>query len=140
MHDYEMQSLTVITKLAEAFPKCFFVLEYRRRPLKVGIWSDLITRVAIPPKELAHAIGFYCRSDHYLGRMRKGAWRLDLDGNVTGEVTAEQEYQARVTLGRIKTKRAKRAAAAKADQATSALKASLARLREAARQRREIAA
>jgi ProP effector len=138
MKSQQSKTLAVIIQLAEAFPKCFFVLEYRRRPLKIGISTDLIAKVAIPPKELARAMGLYCRSDHYLGRMRKGAWRLDLDGNVTGEVTAEEEQHAKAKITAIKAKRARRAAAAKVDEAAlqaATLKASLARLREAGRQR-----
>ena len=45
---------------------------------------------------------------------RTGAWRLDLEGNPAGIVTADEEAHARATLAGIKAKKAARAAAAKA--------------------------
>jgi len=59
-------------------------------------------------------LGLYCSNEAYLGNTRKGAWRLDLDGNPAGTVTADEEAHAKATLAGIKAKKAARTATAKA--------------------------
>ena len=72
----------VIALLAESFPKCFSVYQPRRRPLKLKIHLDIQAGLngVITPAELHKALGTYCSNPVYLGHTRKGAWRLDLDG------------------------------------------------------------
>jgi len=105
-----------IALLAELYPKCFSVYEGRRRPLKIGIHKDILAAVdgALTPLELSRALGIYCSNPAYLGHTRKGAWRLDLDGNPAGTVTADEEAHAKATLAGIRTKKEVRTAAAKA--------------------------
>jgi len=69
---------------------------------------------AITPAELSKALGVYCSNPVYLGHTRKGAWRLDLDGNPAGIVTADEEAHAKATLAGIRAKKEVRTAAAKA--------------------------
>jgi ProP effector len=104
----------VITLLAEAFPKCFSVYEGRRRPLKLKIHLDVQAALdgAITPAELHKALGIYCSNPVYLSHTRKGAWRLDLDGNPAGVITADEEAHAKATLAGIRAKKEARAAAA----------------------------
>jgi ProP effector len=105
-----------IVLLAETFPKCFSIYEGRRRPLKLGIHLDIQATLdgAITPTELHKALGSYCSNQSYLGYTRKGAWRLDLNGEPAGAVTADEEAHARAMLASIRTKKAARTAAAKA--------------------------
>src|SRR5262249_3174810 len=105
-----------IALLAETFPRCFSIYEGRRRPLKLKIHLDIQAALngAITPAELHKALGVYCSHPVYLGHTRTGAWRLDLDGTPAGTVTADEEAHAKATLAGIKTKKAARAAIAKA--------------------------
>jgi ProQ/FINO family len=50
-----------IELLAETYPRCFFIFEQRRRPLKVGIHHDILAALdgAITPRELGIALRFY---------------------------------------------------------------------------------
>src|SRR5262249_4418991 len=97
-----------ISLLAELYPKCFSVYEGRRRPLKLGIHLDIQAALdgAITPAELHRALGFYCSNPAYLAQTRKGAWRVDLNGEPAGAVTDDEEAHARETLTRIETKKA----------------------------------
>src|SRR5262245_44585986 len=106
----------LIALLAETFPKCFSVYQGRRRPLKLKIHLDIQATLdgAITPAEFHKALGTYCSNQAYLSHTRKGAWRLDLDGNPAGVVTADEEAHAKATLAGIKAKKEARAAAAKA--------------------------
>jgi ProP effector len=90
----------VIALLAETFPKCFSVHEGRRRTLKLKIHLDIQAALdgAITPAELHKALGMYCSNQVYLSHTRKGAWRLDLDGNPAGVVTADEEAHAKARL------------------------------------------
>jgi len=105
-----------IALLAETFPKCFSVYEGRRRPLKLKIHLDVQAALdgAITPAELHKALGMYCANRVYLEHTRKGAWRLDLDGNPAGIVTADEEADAKATLAGIRAKKEVRTATAKA--------------------------
>src|SRR5262249_1705329 len=67
---------------------------------------------AITPAELHKALGVYCSNPVYLSNTRTGAWRLDLDGNPAGVVTADEEAHAKATLAGINAKKAARAAPA----------------------------
>ena len=122
-----------IALLAETFPRCFSVYQERRRPLKLGIHLDIQAALdgAITPTELHAALGAYCSNQSYLGALRTGAWRLDLNGEPAGVVTTDEEAHAKTALARIKAKRAARAAAAKA-QAPPVKRLSLADLKAAA--------
>src|SRR5262245_4040373 len=105
-----------IMLLAELYPRCFSVYQGRRRPLKIGIHKDILTELdgALTPLELSKALGFYCSNPAYLGRTRKGAERLDLNGEPAGVVTDDEEARAKATLAGIRAKQEARAAAAKA--------------------------
>src|SRR5262245_58203375 len=107
---------TVIALLAELWPRCFFMWEARRRPLKLGIHKDILVALngALTPLELSKALGIYCSNPVYLSNTRNGAWRLDLDGKPAGTVTADEEAHAKATLAGIRAKKAVRTAAAKA--------------------------
>src|SRR4051794_18357901 len=86
--DRRSAALAAIALLSELYPRCFFVLERRRLPLKLGIRADLVRAVAasgaLEPHELNLALSFYCRNSGYLRALRTGAARVDLDSNGGG--------------------------------------------------------
>jgi len=145
----------VIAVLAAKFPKCFAVPDTRRRPLKIGIDTDLLAALGgtIRRTELIRSLAMYCSSDGYLDRVRTGAWRVDLEGKPAGAVSADDEKHAKAKQAGIRTRRevvmaaaitqsaARRAhgpmLAAKAEAGPGAKRLSLADLREAAGRRRK---
>ena len=98
----------------ELFPAVF---AGRFEPLKVGVHLDLAERSPATPMEIGAALRVHCRSMAYLRRIRAGADRRDLDGNVCGVVTAEEAALAKADIARIrqldKEARASRAATSK---------------------------
>jgi ProP effector len=109
MEDVSIDVRPIIAVLAERFPAAFFVFEQRRRPLKLGIYDDLIERLGgeLSDLDLSAALRCYCGNSTYLNHCREGVGRLDLDGNVCGTVSAEHAENARK---RLEGRRAKRAA------------------------------
>ena len=93
-------TLDTIAALAEWFPLCFAVYERRRKPLKLGIHLDVLaaTSGAITPEELTEALWAYVGNTFYLKATIEGAARVDLQGNATGMVTADEAKGARHRL------------------------------------------
>jgi ProP effector len=89
-----------IALLAEQFPKCFAVYERRRRPLKVGIYGELLAALdgAITERELHAALGVYTSNLEYLRTLVAGAARIDLNGTPVGTVTREEAEHAKERL------------------------------------------
>src|SRR5262249_39875233 len=85
-----------ISKLAQLYPRAFFVFEMRRRPLKVGIHNDLMA--VLPWRVLRYALMRYTGNTAYLRALRTGVARVDLQGNVVGTVTADEAAQAQLRL------------------------------------------
>jgi ProP effector len=88
-------AVALIELLAERFPKSFFIYEVRRRPLKVGIFQDLLATRILGEDELHAALRFYCNNKVYRSRLVVGAVRIDLVGNPAGVVTHEQVLSRR---------------------------------------------
>ena len=84
--------------LAERFPQCFAVDETRRLPLKIGIREDIVAYDVFPSRQLSLALRTYCGNPVYLQSIKVGAKRIDLDGNATSIVTADEEKIARERL------------------------------------------
>ena len=117
-------SKEVIAFLAERFPQCFSA-EGEARPLKIGIFQDLVERVEgemnLSKTQLRSALRLYTSSWRYLYGIKAGATRVDLDGNPCG-VRDEQhveharkqleEAKARVQAQRAEQQAKKREAAA----------------------------
>jgi ProP effector len=85
--------LKLIMQLAEKHPKCFSVLETRRKPLKIGIHHDLHATGEYDSRELSNALRYYCCNPKYLLKCSNGVKRVDLDGNPCGEVTQQEAAQ-----------------------------------------------
>lgn len=96
------EKLKVIEWLVERFPSTFSLKAKNVRPLKIGIFDDLIDyyeRLESPPfskRVLREALNYYSASPAYLNSQKKNAARIDLFGNETDVVTAEQEKYARL--------------------------------------------
>ncbi|NIH16302.1 RNA chaperone ProQ [Serratia symbiotica] len=105
-------SKEVIAFLAERFPLCFSA-EGEARPLKIGIFQDLVERVKeenLSKTQLRAALRMYTSSWRYLYRVKVGAQRIDLDGNACGELEQQHVDHARQQLEEAKERvRAQRA-------------------------------
>ena len=120
----------VIELLAEAFPKCFAIFEQRRKPLKVGIHTDILAALdgVITPEELSRALGIYAANKWYRESLVAGATRIDLNGQAAGVVTPEQALPYRKPTPPVATR-------AQTAHAPASRRLGLADLRAAARQR-----
>lgn len=112
-------SKEVIAYLAECFPQCF-TLEGEARPLKIGIFQDVVERLGedarVSKTQLRSALRQYTSSWRYLHGVKAGASRIDLDGNACGELDQQHIDHARQQLEEAKARvKAKRAAAKKED-------------------------
>lgn len=106
----------VITWLIDQFPNAFFQKSHLVKPLKLGIFEDIIDvyeRLENPPfskKTLREALNYYTASNAYLACQKPDSIRLDLFGQSHGTVTAEQaqyaqqRYQERQTMLRAAIK------------------------------------
>jgi ProP effector len=92
--------LEVIDWLAEHFPNTFFKRRQDVKPLKIGIFDDLIDfyeRLESPPfskKSLREALNYYSSSPAYLESQKAQAARIDLYGVEVDVVTQEQAQYA----------------------------------------------
>lgn len=107
-------SKEVIAFLAERFPLCFSA-EGEARPLKIGIFQDLVERVQeenLSKTQLRAALRLYTSSWRYLYGVKVGAQRIDLDGNACGELEQQHVDHARQQLeeakARVQAQRAER--------------------------------
>jgi sRNA-binding protein len=140
-------NLAVIELLAETFPACFFVLQQRRRPLKLGIFDDVLAALdgVATAKEIALALRLYTSNGAYLRACKEGEARIDLNGNAVGCVTTEEASHARERLAQRKAKYQRHREALAKEKAVAERKArnagriSLAGLRAAAQARRAMA-
>lgn len=100
-------SKKVIHFLASRFPECFF-LEGQPKPLKIGIFNDLIARLKDEPNLtktlLRSALRRYTTSWRYLHNVKRGASRIDLDGKPCGDVDDAHVEYAKATLKAAKAK------------------------------------
>lgn len=100
-------SKEVIAYIAECFPKCF-TLEGEAKPLKIGIFQDLAERLNEDPKvsktQLRAALRQYTSSWRYLHGVKPGSSRIDLDGNVCGELEEEHVEHAKTALAESKAR------------------------------------
>jgi ProP effector len=131
----------LIAVLAEHFPNCFSVYEARRRPLKLGVFEDLLTVGILPKDELKAALRAYCSNAVYRSRLIAGAARIDLEGKPAGEVTEVQAWprKAKKTPAEQPEKQLAavvEAPSPKSPSTTTSKRLSLADLRQAARARK----
>ena len=100
-------SKEVIAFLAERFPLCF-TAEGEARPLKIGIFQDLVERVQgeenLSKTQKRTALRLYTSSWRYLYGVKVGAERVDLDGNPCGVLEEQHVEHARKQLEEAKAR------------------------------------
>jgi ProP effector len=90
----------IIDWLIENFPAAFFKTNKQIKPLKLGIFDDIMDfyeRLDAPPfskKAIRDAISYYSASPAYLGCQKTDTARVDLFGNEVDIVTEEQAKYA----------------------------------------------
>jgi ProP effector len=92
------ESKKTLEMLCERFPNTFFDGDQKEsvKPLKNGIRHEIL---ALYPEHfdkyaLRVALGFYCSRKHYLKSVQTHTQRVDLDGNLCGEITEENRETA----------------------------------------------
>ncbi|CAM4452383.1 MAG: RNA chaperone ProQ [Legionella sp.] len=92
--------LQIIDWLIEHFPNAFFKKGSQIKPLKIGIFDDIIDfyeRLDSPPfskKALREALSYYSASPSYLSCQKENTARVDIYGNEVDVVTTEQAKYA----------------------------------------------
>ena len=92
--------LIIIDWLAEHFPAAFFKKSKQIKPLKIGVFDDIIDfyeRLESPPfskKSLREALNYYSASPAYLSCQKANSARVDLFGIEVDVVTEEQAKYA----------------------------------------------
>src|SRR5690348_4301341 len=90
------EKLQVIDWLADHFPRAFFKKANQVRPLKVGVYDDIVDfyeRLDTPPfskKLLRESLNYYSSSPAYLNAQKVGVARVDLYGNEVDLVNEDQ--------------------------------------------------
>lgn len=86
-----------IGKLQKRFPLAFPKNPAPKKPLKVGIFEDLMKHaeeLQLSERELRAAIKVWCRGNRYWTSLAEGAPRVDLTGAAAGEVTSADAARA----------------------------------------------
>ena len=87
--------------LATLYPLCFFRAHELRRPLKIGTREDIIAQhPELQPGVIESALQIYTRCVPYWSTLKVGAARIDLDGNIAGEVTLEDQHAAKLKIAK----------------------------------------
>jgi ProP effector len=94
------EKLKIIDWLSDHFPAAFLKKASEVKPLKIGIFDDIIDfyeRLDSPPfskKSLREALNYYSASPAYLNCQKANVARVDLFGNEVDVVTDEQAKYA----------------------------------------------
>ncbi|WP_133471541.1 RNA chaperone ProQ [Paraglaciecola marina] len=100
-------SKEVISFLVEQFPACFSS-KGDAKPLKIGIFQDLAERLAeeerVSKTLLRSSLRHYTNSWRYLHSIKKGAQRVDIDGNEVAVIDDEHVEHAQKQLEESKAK------------------------------------
>lgn len=98
----------IITFLTEQFPLCFTAGSNPAKPLKIGVFQELATRLEsderVSKTQLRGALRQYTLSWRYLHSVKEAAKRVDLDGVEGDVVSAEHAEHALKTLKESKDK------------------------------------
>ncbi|WP_133129257.1 ProQ/FINO family protein [Legionella yabuuchiae] len=98
---FKKDKLKIIDWLIEHFPGAFFKKANQIKPLKLGIFEDIVDfydRLDSPPfskKALREALNYYSGSPAYLNCQTSNTARVDLYGNEVDVVTEEQAKYAK---------------------------------------------
>lgn len=93
---YSDRAPILMLKLFDRFPKIFDFKD--RKPLKVGIDKDILEVMKrdsyIEADALKRALRWYVNGSSYMKGIIKYKHRVDLDGNVSGEIDTKQKLDA----------------------------------------------
>src|SRR5947207_1439020 len=98
-----------IQKLAERYPRCFFVNPRLRQPLKKNIEKDLQKDGFATPELISASVAWYKSHISYQYNLETGAKCLDLDGKEVGTLTELEQRAARMKIQEINERRVERA-------------------------------
>lgn len=111
----------IIAFLTEQFPLCFTAGSAPAKPLKIGIFQELATRLEnetrVSKTQLRGALRQYTLSWRYLHCVKAALKRVDLDGQEGDEVSQEHAEHALKTLKESKEKAFANKKKAEADKA-----------------------
>jgi ProP effector len=94
-----------IAALAALFPAAFSAEPWQaHRPLKVGIANDLVARGVLGPREVNAALKRYVDRLMYQKCLAVGGARVDLEGNVAGQVSSEHRCRAERLVSHIEAR------------------------------------
>jgi len=109
------ESETSIAALAALFPAAFSAEQWQaHRPLKIGIGNDLVARGVLSQRKVNAALKRYVDRLMYQKCLAAGGSRVDLEGNVVGEVSHEHRSRAERLIARIEARQLADTAAVKA--------------------------
>jgi ProP effector len=98
----------IIAFLTEQFPSCFTAGSADAKPLKIGLFQELATRLVeetrVSKTQLRGALRQYTLSWRYLHSIKQAKKRVDLDGVEGDEVSEEHAEHALKTLKESKEK------------------------------------
>jgi sRNA-binding protein len=104
-----------IAALADLFRGAFVANRWEpHRPLARGIHRELIDRGILRPEECRLVLGLYVARPMYQRALAAGGARINLAGNPTDEVTAEEIAQATASVARSEAKASAQAETARA--------------------------
>lgn len=82
-------------RLAALYPKCFVTKGRPKRPLKIGIFADLVAAIPeLQANRIKRFLAIYTTSKRYKLSCVPGAIRVDLHGNDAGQVSLEHAASA----------------------------------------------
>jgi ProP effector len=85
--------------LAELYPRCF--CRTNRRPLKVGIYEEVISQhPEMSGPRIKRLLKKYTQCPEYWSTLTAGTPRIDLEGNVAGQVTVTDEADAKQKIAK----------------------------------------
>ena len=95
----------ILDQLCQAFPACFNRTD--PRPLKIGLGEELLALAGVHPAlaglsrtQIRRALKVYTGAPAYRKALARGGPRYDLNGQPAGEVTPDQQADARRPRGR----------------------------------------
>jgi sRNA-binding protein len=107
-----------IVVIAELFPAAFVADKWaQHRPLKIGIHVDLVATGLVTPRECTIALTAYTGRLQYQRAIATGGSRVDLGGNIAGEVTQDQIEHAVAVVASIEAKAIAKAEAVRKEKA-----------------------
>lgn len=99
MNKHTKRNAKIREILCAAFPQCFCAKGEIKKPLKLGIFHDVLVHMPeIGMRRLEVALVDYTGGKKYLTQIVEGSPRFDLQGNPAGMVTADEAANALLRL------------------------------------------